>query len=727
MLTRLARGCYRHRWLVLVGWAGALVALVVLSSTFGGKFVNNFRLPGSDSQAAADLLDAHHFFQRAGKSGELVFTAPNIDDPAVKAGIQKLARQLDPIIAPGEIVTPYDPQGVHFVNTDRTIAFGYISTGERPDDAYSRMAVKARAAVAAADIPHTQVELGGAMFAEPPKFSSETVGFVLAMIVLLVAFGSLLAMGLPLVTAFCGIFAGISIVTLLVSVMGMPSYAVEAVLMIGIGVGIDYALFVVTRYREGLADGLGAEDATVRSIETAGRSVLLAGTVVIIAVLGMFTVGLAIIRGLALGISIGVFSTMVASVTLLPALFGFVGTNIDRLAVPGMAKPSQRQNTRWRHWSERVQRRPWLAIGAGAGLLLVLALPAVALRQGFGDSGNGPHSDTTRRAYDIVSKGFGPGANGPLIIAAALPNGPADFEVLQTVSDQLNQMPGSVYWATPPLLNDVGDAAVMQVFPAQSPQSETTEKLVHTIRHQVIPQQLNGSGMKAYVGGETAAAVDFSEFTAARLPVFTLAVLLVSFLLLMVMFRSVLVPLKAVTLNLLALGACYGVLVAVFQWGWGDHFLGVGRAGPIDAWVPMMLFAVIFGLSMDYEVFLLSRIREAYDRTGDNSEAVATGVSNTARVITAGAAVMFCVFGAFVLGSFRGLKIFGLGLAVAVLLDATVVRLVLVPATMELLGDRNWWLPPWLDRWLPQRRPTAEAPAPAPAADEPEPVTVPSG
>jgi len=455
--------------------------------------------------------------------------------------------------------------------------------------------------------------------------------------------------------------------------------------------------------------------------------VLLAGTVVIIAVLGMFTVGLAIIRGLALGISIGVFSTMVASVTLLPPLFGFVGTNIDRLAVPGMAKPSQRQNTRWRHWSERVQRRPWVAIGAGAGLLLVLALPAVALRQGFGDSGNGPRSDTTRRAYDIVSKGFGPGANGPLIIAAALPNGPADFEVLQTVSDQLNHMPASVYWATPPLLNDVGDAAVMQVFPAQSPQSAATQKLVHTIRHQVIPQQLNGSGMTAYVGGETAADVDFSEFMGARLPVFTLAVLLVSFLLLMVMFRSVLVPLKAVVLNLLALGACYGVLVAVFQWGWGDHFLGVGRAGPIDAWVPMMLFAVIFGLSMDYEVFLLSRIREAYDRTGDNSEAVATGVSNTARVITAGAAVMFCVFGAFVLGSFRGLKIFGLGLAVAVLLDATVVRLVLVPATMELLGDRNWWLPPWLDRWLPQRRPAGEAAAPAPAADEPEPVTVPSG
>jgi RND superfamily putative drug exporter len=711
MLTRLARGCYRHRWLVLIGWAAALAGLVVASSAFGGKFVNDFRLPGSDSQAAADLLDHHHFFKRAGKTGEVVFTAKNIDAPEVRHGMERLDAELEKVIAPGEIVTPYDPEGVHFANDERTIAFAYLSMSERGDDAYKDVAVRARAAVARADIPGTQVELGGAVFAEAPKFSSETVGYVAALVVLLIAFGSLLAAGLPLITAFAGIFAGITLVTLVVSVMGMPSYAAEAVAMIGIGVGIDYALFVVTRYREGLGDGLDPEEATIRAIETAGRAVLLAGSVVIIAVFGMFTVGLPIIRGLAVGIAIGVFSTMVAAVTLLPAIFGFVGRHIDRLAIPRLSGTDEAgRRARWRRWSRTVQATPWAWLGGGAALLLVLAIPAVQLRQGFGDSGNRPTSDTTRRAYDLVAKGFGPGANGPLIIAAELPGGPGDFEHLMTIQEQLGH-DRAVYWATPPLLNDTGDAAVMQVFPAESPQSEATQELVHRLRNDIVPHQLAGTNMTAYVGGETAATVDFSEFTAARLPLFTLAVLSVSFLLLMVMFRSVLVPLKAVVLNLLALGACYGVLVAIFQWGWGLSLLGVGRPGPIDAWVPMMLFAVIFGLSMDYEVFLLTRIREAYDESGDNSAAVAEGVANTARVITAGAAVMFCVFGAFVLGSTRSLKMFGLGLAVAVLLDATVVRLVMVPATMELLGERNWWLPSWLDRRLPAVR---RAPEPAP-------------
>jgi putative drug exporter of the RND superfamily len=721
MLTRLGRACYRRRWLVLVGWAGLLVGLMSLSSAYGGEFVNDFTLPGSESQVAQEVLEAHGFPTHAGESGQVVFAADDVNDRAVHDGIRNLFAGLDRALAPVDIISPYTDAGEHFVNDDDTIAFAIIHMGDRTEDEYDAAAARARALVEEADIPGVQVELGGSVFAEPPDFSSETYGFLAAMVVLLIAFGSVLAMGLPLLTAACGILAGISLVTLVVPFMGMPSYAVEAVAMIGIGVGIDYALFIVTRYREGLVEGMDPEQATVRAIETAGRAVLLAGSVVLIAVLGMLTVGLEMIRGLAVGISLGVFTTMVASVTLLPAVFGFVGTRIDRLSLPGRTREREiARREQWRAWSHRVQRRPWPALAAGAGVLVVLALPAIQLRHGFGDAGNRPTTDTTRRAYDLISDGFGPGANGPLLIVAELPGGPIDFTVLMGLRDRLDDMP-EVRFATPPLLNDVGDAALMQIFPTASPQAEGTQALVHTLRNDLIPQTLEGTTVTARVTGATAASIDFGEFVASRLLWFTGAVLVLSFLLLMVVFRSVLVPLKAVVLNLLSLGACYGVLVATFQWGWALGLLGVGKPGPIDAWVPMMLFAVIFGLSMDYEVFLLSRIREDYERHHDNSTAVANGVAATARVITAAAAVMVCVFGAFALGSSRSLKLFGLGLAVAVLFDATIVRLVLVPATMELLGDRNWWLPEWLDRLLP--RVTAE-PEPEPVEPAPQPAPV---
>ncbi|HET6950463.1 MAG TPA: MMPL family transporter [Acidimicrobiales bacterium] len=715
MLTRLARGCYRRRWFVLAGWALVLVGLMELGSAHGGRFVNDFRLPGSESQRAIDLLDAHDFPTRSGHAGQVVFAAPDIDDPAVTAGMQDLFADLDRIVAPGEVVSPYEPEGEHFVNPERTIAFAQVNMAERDEDRYDAAAARARALVAAADVPGTTVELGGNVFAESPEFSSELVGFGAAMVVLLLAFGSVLAMGLPLVTAATGIVAGISIVTLVVRVVGMPSYAIEAVAMIGIGVGIDYALFVVTRYREGLRGGLDPEAATVRSLETAGRAVLLAGTVVVIGVMGMLTAGLAMIRGLAIGISLGVLATMLASVTLLPALLGFAGTAVDRLALPGRRGRDERRSAAWGRWSRTVQARPWPALALGVGLLAVLAVPALGLRHGFGDAGNRPRGDTTRRAYDLVADGFGPGANGPLVIAADLPGGPPDVFVLMELWHRLSATPG-VAMALPPLLNDVGDAAVLQVFPASSPQAAGTQELVHRLRDDVLPPALAGTTITAEVGGATAASVDFGEFTADHLPWFTGSVLVVSFALLTIVFRSLLVPVKAVAVNLLALGASYGLLVVVFQWGWGLGLLGVGRPGPIDAWVPMMLFAVMFGLSMDYEVFLLSRIRESYDRTGDNSAAVADGVAATARVITAAAAVMVCVFGAFALGSTRSLKLFGLGLATAVLLDATVVRLVLVPATMELLGDRNWWLPGWLDRRLPTLRRPGGRDAPRPRA-----------
>ncbi|HEX6425184.1 MAG TPA: MMPL family transporter, partial [Acidimicrobiales bacterium] len=452
---------------------------------------------------------------------------------------------------------------------------------------------------------------------------------------------------------------------------------------------------------ESLHAGMTPEEAVVRSIDTAGRAVLFAGTTVVIAVLGLFVVGLAMVRGLAVGVSIGVLMTMLASLTLLPAVLGFVGTNIDRLGLPHRRRHEGADDRSiWYRWSRVIQRRPWPALVISAAVLVVLAVPVFSIRLGFGDAGNRPTSDTTRRAYDLIAEGFGPGANGPLLVVAEARDGDVDLPALERVSAAANDTPG-VAFAAPPAPNDAGDAAIIPVEPLTSPQDEATEDLVHTLRDDVIPEAVGGSATTVVVGGSTASVVDFAEFTADRLPWFIGAVLVVSFGLLMVVFRSLLVPLKAVIMNLLSVGAAYGIIVAVFQWGWGRSLVGVGKEGPIDAWVPMMLFAVIFGLSMDYEVFLLSRIREEYDRTRDNATAVANGLAATARVITAAAAIMFCVFGAFVLGADRSLKLFGLGLALAVLLDATVVRLVLVPSTMELLGDRNWWLPRWLDRLLP--------------------------
>jgi putative drug exporter of the RND superfamily len=723
MLQRLARFCYRRRWRVFGGWVVLLVGLFALNSTVGGKFLDEFDLPGSESQEAVDLMEEHGFDTRAGATGQVVFKTDDVNDPTVMRDMEALFDEVAEVTAPSEVVSPYSEEGAHQISQDRTIAYAEVNLSDRDSDELYDIGEEARAVVADADVPGTQVELGGDIASEQAEFSSEAIGFIAALIILLIAFGSLLAAGLPLITAIFGIVTGIAIVGLVVNVIGMPSFSNQAVAMIGIGVGIDYALFIVTRYREGLSDGLTPECATMRALDTAGRAVLFAGCTVIIAILGLFTIGLDMIRGLAVGISIGVLMTMLAALTLLPAILGFVGTNIDKFGLPHRrrAERASRQ-TIWYRWSRVIQRRPWTALLLSTAVLIVLTIPLFGMRLGFGDAGNQPTDRTVRQAYDLMSEGFGPGANGPLLLAAETPGGQSDLQALDSLSGELNQTEG-VAFASRPIPNDSGDAAIIQVQPTTSPQDNETAHLVNRLRDDVIPEAVAGSTADVKVGGATAAVVDFSRYTADRLPWFIAAVLVLSFLLLTLVFRSLLVPLKAVIMNLLSVGAAYGILVAVFQWGWGVSLLGVGREGPIEAWIPMMLFAVIFGLSMDYEVFLLSRIREEYDRTHDNATAVADGLALTARVITAAAAIMFFVFMSFVLGDDRSLKMFGFGLAMAVLLDATVVRLVLVPATMELLGDRNWWLPQWLDRVLPVVHVEAEeevVAGTAPALREPE-------
>jgi RND superfamily putative drug exporter len=702
VLKRLARTCYRRRRRVVAGWFLLAVALVSLNGALAGEFLDDFSLPGTESQDAVDILESHGFADRGGFGGQIVFEAQaGINDPAVKSSMEQLFARFEAEIPNAEIVSPYDPGNERQISQlDPTIAYAEVNLAHRDSNEYKEAGETARTLATAASTDALKVELGGDIFLEQQEFGSEGLGFMAAMIILLIAFGSVLAMGLPLMTAIFGITSGIALVGLAVNVIDMPSFSNQAVMMIGIGVGIDYALFIVTRYRESLHAGMTPEHAVVRSVDTAGRAVLFAGITVIIAVLGLFTVGLDMINGLAVGISLGVLMTMLAALTLLPAVLGFVGRNIDKLGLPHRKTGNGGHDTTiWYRWSRVIQRRPWPALVVGALVLLTLASPVFSLRLGFGDAGNRVTSETTRRAYDLLSEGFGPGFNGPLLLVAETP-GAGDAAVLDGLVERLNQTPGIVA-ATPPIPNQAGDAAILTVFPTTAPQDKATDTLVQHLRDDVVPQAVAGSSAVVKVGGWTAGGMDFADYTAQRLPWFIGTVLVLSFLLLMAVFRSLLVPLKAVVMNLLSISAAYGVIVAVFQWGWGASLIGVGKEGPVEAWAPMMLFAVLFGLSMDYEVFLLSRIREDYDRTGDNGVAVANGLAATARVITAAAAIMICVFGSFVLGIDRSIKLFGLGLAAAVLVDATIVRLVLVPATMELLGDRNWWLPRWLDRILP--------------------------
>ena len=707
---------------MVVTWVVLLFGLQGLNSTVGGTFEDDFELPNSESADAVDLLQTSGFDAQAGFSGQLVFENPDgFDDAGVRSDMEALFAEVQDEVPDTEVVSPFTSSetAARQVSEDGTIAFAEVNLADRDADEYETAAADMRSIVEDADIGGTEVELGGAIFTEEVEFASEAIGMLAALVILLFAFGSVLAAGLPIMTALFGIVSGIALVGLAVNVIGMPTFSNQAVMMISIGVGIDYALLIVTRYREGLHTGHDPEHATVRAIDTAGRSVLFAGTTVIIAVLGLFTLGISMMNGLAIGIALGVLMTMLGAVTLLPAVLGFCGHNIDKFSLPGRRTSREGADTSsiWYRWSQVIQNRPWVPLIVGAAFLLLLTVPLLSMRLGNSDTGTNPTSDTTRRAYDLLAEGFGPGFNGPFLLVSETPEGPADLATLDELSTTLNQT-GDVDYASAPQPNEDDTAALIQVVPDTAPQDAATSSLVHNLRDDVIPSVTDGTDLDVLVGGYTPSIIDFSSYMGERLPWFMGTVLLLSFLLLMMVFRSLLVPLKAVVMNLLSIGAAFGVLVAVFQWGWLKSLVGAHSTGPIEMWIPMMLFAVVFGMSMDYEVFLLSRIREDYDRTRDNATAVAHGLAATARVITAAALIMVFVFGSFALGPLVAIKEMGVGLAVAVFLDATVVRMVLVPATMELLGDLNWWLPHWLSRILPTIHVEAapEEPAPDPTS-----------
>ena len=704
MLERLARWCYAHRRRVLILWILAFVGIGVLGRVGAGPFSTDFNTPGSESERAHEML-AERFPERAGDSISVVYLADGgIHAPGVQPRVEALLADLG---GRGHVVattSPYSPEGSGQVSPDGRIAFASLQLDVQGSDFPVEEAIEMIATATSASGDGVRFELGG-FAVQNAEFddggSSEGAGILAAVVILLISFGSLLAMGLPILTALMGIGIGLAIVSLLAHVVDVPNFTSIVAAMIGLGVGIDYALFIVTRYRQGLHEGMGPERATVVAITTAGRAVLFAGTTVVISVLGMLLMNLPFLEGVAVGSAAVVLVTMLGSVTLLPAMLGFVGTNIDRLKVPFVSRHQGNHRAGfWFRWSRLVQRRPWPALVAATLALVLLALPIFSLRLGFPGDETAPDSRTSRRAHDLFTTGFGPGFSAPLLLAAELPAG-GGLDTLSRLEARVRDTDG-VAAVVPPQVNRAGDTAVLTVFPTSSGTSVATEQLVDRLRGDVIPEVVDGSGVEVSMGGPNASFIDQSQSITQRLPIFISVVVGLSFLLLMAVFRSVLVALKAAVMNLLSIAAAYGVLVAVAQWGWGKDLFGISATGPIANFIPMMMFAILFGLSMDYEVFLLSRVREEYVRTGDNGLAVADGLAATARVITAAAAIMIMVFLSFVLGPELVIKQIGLGLAVAILIDATLVRMVLVPATMELLGKANWWLPSWLDRALPR-------------------------
>ncbi len=748
MFSRLGTWCHDHRWLVVGVWVAVLVFGNGIASAVGDAFRDEFNLPDSESRTGFDILDDHFGGEGTGITGTIVFEAPQgVEDPQVKAQMEDLFAFVAEIPEVVRVESPYDEGGERLIASegDRAGEIAYANV-EFPDDIEFPRAEEIRNDILdqVDDIEGVRVELGGFIFAEFNEPSSEALGVGFAIVILILAFGSVLAMGLPIGVALFGIGIGSAIITLLSNALTIPDFATFLGIMIGLGVGIDYALLIVTRYREQLHAGHTVRESVAIAHDTAGRSVLFAGTTVVISLLGMLLIGVTFVTGLAIGAASVVAVTVAASLTLLPALVSLAGYRIELtrwrgliaagfvavalvgvglkvwpllIGVPLAAivliasiwaaplkrevlvrPPKPRRETVAYRWSRVIQHRPWTAALIGATALLVLAIPVLSLRLGFSDESNYADDTTTKQAYDLLVEGFGPGFNGPLLLAAVVPDGISP-EDLAAVTAAVEADDG-VAQVSPPQPSEDGEAAIWNVIPTTTPQDHGTTELVDRLRADVLPPVEDEIGAEVNVTGTTAVNLDFSDYLTSRYPYFFGAVLGLSFLLLMVVFRSVLVPLKAVIMNLLSVGAAYGVVVALFQWGWLSDLTGVEPA-PIETWAPMMLFAIVFGLSMDYEVFLLSRVREEWHRTGDSRTSVADGLAATAKVITAAAAIMVVVFGSFILEPDRIVKLMGTGLAVAILLDATIVRMLLVPATMELLGDRNWWLPRWLDRILP--------------------------
>ncbi|MFJ9724846.1 MMPL family transporter [Streptomyces sp. NPDC101209] len=715
-LHRLGRWCARRPWWVICAWLLVLLAALAADRAWGGSYDDDFALPGTSVQTGSDLLDAHGPDSVRGTAAQIVLHTGTGSLAAHRSAVDTAVTEVKKLPEVIAVTDPLSTPGA--VSADGSTGIMTVRFTENParfDPSYLHSVDDAVHGLRA---DHVQVEYGGPLgqLARPKAADrlSEVIGLVTAVVVLLAGFGSVAAAGLPLLTAVVGLLTGISLLGLLAAAFTFGNAAPTLATMMGLGVGIDYALFLITRHRRLLRDVDDPAQAAGRAVATSGRAVIVAAATVALALGGLYVSGVTFIGTLGVAAGLTVLIAAVAALTLGPAFLGVAGRRIDRWRVRTPVDEPTGTGDTWHRWAATVGRRPWLFLAVGALVLAVLAIPAASMRLGHVDNGADPADYTDRRAYDLIADGFGPGTNGQFTVVTDLTDARVDGAALsRTLHDALAATPGVARVTTPAAVDT--SLLIATVTPDTGPQEQGTSDLMHRLEDHTLPDALAGSGARGYVTGVTAAQLTFRDVVLDRLPVIVAVVVAAAFLLLLTVFRSLLVALKAALLNLLSIGAAYGVVVAVFQWGWGGSLLGVDEPVPVESYVPMMMFAIVFGLSMDYEVFLLSRIRESWLHTKDNHASVAAGLAGTARVITCAALIMTSVFLAFLLSTNVVIKMLALGLGVSVILDATVVRLVLVPSTMYLLGRANWWLPRWLDRLLPHLDPEGPAPAQAPA------------